>query len=44
MAPEVIKKQPYTKSIDIWSCAILMYMLFNKGKHPLVDKNIKIQA
>lgn len=35
MAPEVIRKHPYTKSIDIWSCAVIMYMLFTGGQHPL---------
>jgi serine/threonine protein kinase len=33
MAPEMILKQPYLKSVDIWSCGIIAYMLINK-KHP----------
>jgi serine/threonine protein kinase len=33
MAPEILCNYTYTKSVDIWSCSIIMYMLY-VGKHP----------
>jgi len=41
MAPEQIESKIYTKSIDIWSCGIIMYMLLNNGIHPLYKKGDK---
>jgi serine/threonine protein kinase len=38
MAPEQIEKRVYSKTIDIWSCGIIMYMLLNNGKHPIYAK------
>ncbi|CAD8090497.1 unnamed protein product [Paramecium sonneborni] len=38
MAPEMIFKQPYLKSVDIWSCGIIAYQLINK-KHPFWDSS-----
>jgi serine/threonine protein kinase len=35
MAPEILFRYTYTKSVDIYSCSIIMYMLFQNGKHPL---------
>ena len=35
MAPEQMEKKIYSKSIDIWSVGIMMYMLLHKGRHPL---------
>ncbi len=35
MAPEILFRYTYTKSVDIYSCAVIMYMLFNQGKHPI---------
>ena len=29
MAPEIFNKPSYTKSVDIWSCAVIMFMMFN---------------
>lgn len=29
MAPEMFTKPSYTKSVDIWSCAVIMFMMFN---------------
>jgi calcium/calmodulin-dependent protein kinase I len=37
MAPEQIVKKFYSKSIDIWSCGIIMYILLN-FIHPLYRK------
>jgi serine/threonine protein kinase len=34
MAPEILCNFTYTKSVDVWSSAIIMYMLLH-GKHPL---------
>jgi serine/threonine protein kinase len=34
MAPEIICKYTYTKAVDIWSSAVLMYMLIT-GNHPI---------
>jgi serine/threonine protein kinase len=28
----------YSKSVDVWSCGIIMYMLLHKGKHPLYQE------
>jgi serine/threonine protein kinase len=39
MAPEVIRKHPYNKPVDVWSCAVIMFMLFNDGAHPLGIKS-----
>ena len=33
MAPEIMWNYTYTKAVDVWSCAIIMYML-KKGSHP----------
>jgi len=38
MAPEQIGKKFYSKTIDIWSCGIIMFILLNFGVHPLYIK------
>ena len=38
MAPELIEKKLYFKSVDMWSIGILMFILLNKGKHPFYVK------
>lgn len=35
MAPEVAFKKEYSKSVDIWSIGIILYMLLTGGNHPL---------
>lgn len=35
MAPEVALKKEYSRSVDIWSIGIIMYMLLTGGSHPL---------
>lgn len=35
MAPEVALKKEYSRSVDIWSTGIVMYMLLTGGNHPL---------
>lgn len=48
MAPEILMKAGYTKAVDIYSCAIVMYTLFTMGQHPFyisqmeTEKYIKI--
>ncbi len=37
MAPEVALHKEYSKSVDVWSTGIVMYMLLTGGKHPLFD-------
>ena len=34
MAPEVVHKHPYSKSVDVWSLGITLYKLIS-GQHPL---------
>jgi serine/threonine protein kinase len=36
MAPEIMWNYTYTKAVDIWSCAIIMFML-KKGNHPFYE-------
>ena len=37
MAPEVAFKKEYSRSVDIWSIGIVMYMLLTGGSHPLFN-------
>ena len=39
MAPEILNNLSYTKSVDIWSCSIIMYFLAN-GKHPFYQNKM----
>ena len=39
MAPEVAFTKEYSRSVDIWSTGIVMYMLLSGGDHPLYDKD-----
>ncbi len=39
MAPEILCNYTYTKSVDIWSLSIIMFMLFH-GKHPFYQSKM----
>jgi serine/threonine protein kinase len=41
MAPEIFNKPSYTKSVDLWSCAVIMFMMFNEGRHPFYYPGMK---
>lgn len=44
MAPEILLKQEYNKSVDIWSAGVVMYQLIS-GKHPMSSfKIIKTES
>jgi len=42
MAPEIFFRPSYTKSVDIWSCAIIMFNMFNEGNHPFYTPGMKV--
>jgi serine/threonine protein kinase len=35
MSPELIFKQSYDNTIDLWACGFILYILCSGGKHPL---------
>jgi hypothetical protein len=35
----MVCRNKYSKSIDVWAAAIIMYMLYNEGSHPLIPKD-----
>lgn len=38
MAPELLfKGSNYSKPVDLYSCGVIMYMLFSRGVHPFGD-------
>jgi serine/threonine protein kinase len=37
-APEILRKQPYSKSVDIWSLGVIVYILIS-GKQPFTGKD-----
>lgn len=39
MAPEILNNVSYTKSVDIYSCSIIMFMLA-QGKHPFYQQKM----
>jgi serine/threonine protein kinase len=43
MAPEIFNKPSYSKSVDIWSCAIITYMMFHEGAHPFYHPGMKTE-
>lgn len=40
LSPELCAKQPYDKSIDVWSLGCVLYELLNSGRHPFNAKNL----
>lgn len=44
MAPEVALKKEYSKSVDIWSIGIIMYMLLTGGSHPLYANKDSVET
>lgn len=43
MAPEQATNRLYSKTVDIWSCGIILHMLVT-GKHPLLDSKDDIKS
>lgn len=41
LSPELCAKQPYDKSIDIWSLGCVFYELFCEGRHPFNAKTLE---
>lgn len=42
MAPETLVQQPaYSEKSDIWSYGMLLFEIFNKGKKPWPDWEVK---
>lgn len=44
MAPEVAFNKDYSKSVDIWSTGIIMYMLLTGGSHPLYSNSDDVDS
>ena len=39
MAPEIFSQPSYSKAVDMWSCAVIMYILL-KGHHPIYKEGM----
>ena len=44
MAPEQISNKTYSKSVDIWSVGIILYMMLNYGKNPFYNSGDSREA
>ena len=40
MAPELVKREPYTEKVDVWSLGVITYQLLS-GKTPFESRNLK---
>jgi serine/threonine protein kinase len=43
MSPELINKQNYDNSVDIWACGFILYLLCSGGKHPLYRSDMDLE-
>lgn len=41
LAPEILKGKLYSKSIDVWSIGVMLYIIFSKGKAPFSRSSVK---
>ena len=40
MAPEVVNRHDYSKSVDIWAIGIIMHLVLTGDKHPFYERNV----
>ena len=40
LSPEVVKKEPYGKAVDVWACGVILYILL-VGYPPFWDEDQK---
>ncbi|XP_062984500.1 serine/threonine-protein kinase N1-like [Elgaria multicarinata webbii] len=43
IAPEIVNRKPYTRSVDWWSLGVVIYQLFT-GKNPFDGDNLRLLA
>lgn len=40
LSPEVVKREPYSKPVDVWACGVILYILL-VGYPPFWDEDQK---